>query len=431
MLTQEEYVHRVLELQRQGWSIKEIAAEVEYHPATVSKWLKAGGPPPKRQVNPAERAVGDRWAKRIDQLIAPPSKLLATSVYEIVSAEGYTGSYPSVVRHVRARRGPRFRVAPQVSVPIETGPAEECQFDFSDCSERGRAFGIADTLWCFGLVFCWSRHLFWWFTTSVDREHTMEGLVRGFEHAGGVPKVARTDRMGALGTSQGKRFVFHPPTVDFAAHHQVEVKACQARDAKRKGKIERPFRGLEASFLEELAVLGAPGSIPELNGQSGRWLSGRVNGRVHSTTGEVPTDRLETERRFLSPLPRRRYDTAYAEPRRVHLAVPLIHWKGVRYSVDPGCVGQKVAVREEVDSGELTIAWAGQPVGRHAVHPSGSPDVWDPVHRADAERAALGHSRPPLRLVGDPAPLPRPGDGYADYDVEAPDLAARYGEASR
>ena len=48
MLTQEEYVQRVLELQRQGWSMKEIAAEVGYHPATVSKWLKAGGPPAAR-----------------------------------------------------------------------------------------------------------------------------------------------------------------------------------------------------------------------------------------------------------------------------------------------------------------------------------------------------------------------------------------------
>jgi hypothetical protein len=79
-------------------------------------------PPAKRAVNPSERAIDDRWAARIDALIAPPSRLLSTSVYEIISAEGYTGSYPSVVRHVRARRGPRFRVAPQVSVPIETGP---------------------------------------------------------------------------------------------------------------------------------------------------------------------------------------------------------------------------------------------------------------------------------------------------------------------
>lgn len=152
MLTQEEYVQRVLELKRQSWTITEIAAEVDYHAATVSKWLKEGDPPPKRTVNPAERVIDDRWAKRIDALIAPPSKLLATSVFEVVTAEGYDGSYPSVVRYVRERRGPRFRVAPQVSVPIETGPGEESQFDFSDCSVRGRQFGIADTLWCFGAI---------------------------------------------------------------------------------------------------------------------------------------------------------------------------------------------------------------------------------------------------------------------------------------
>jgi transposase len=429
MLTQEEYVHRVLELKRQGWSVTEIAAEMGYHPATVSKWLKQGGPPPARRVDPSVRAIDERWAKRIDALIAPPSKLLATSVFEIIKAEGYPGSYPSVVRYVRDRRGPRFRVAPQVSVPIETGPAEECQFDFSDCSERGRQFGLGETLWCFGAVLCWSRYLFWWFTTSVDRQHTMEGLVRAFEDAHGVPKVARTDRMGALGTSQGRRFTLHPPTLDFASHHGVEIKACQARDAKRKGKIERPFRGLEASFLEELAVLGPPGSVGELNQVSRLWLAERVNGRVHSVTGEIPAERLSTERRFLSPLPRRRYDTAYAEPRTVHVAVPLITWKGVRYSVTPACIGQKVACREEVDSGELTIAWAAQQVGRHGVVPSGSPDVWDPAHRAAAEAAALSRTRPALRLVTTGNVTPRPADPYASYDVEAPDLAARYGEA--
>ena len=430
MMTQEEYVQRVLELQRQGWSVKEIAADVGYHPATVSKWLKQGGPPPKRSVSPASRVVDDRWARRIDQLITPPSKLLSTSVFEIIRAEGYPGSYPSVVRHVRARRGPRFRVAPQVSVPIETAPGEECQFDFSDCSVRGRQFGLSEVLWCFGTVLCWSRHLFWWFTTSVDKEHTMEGLVRAFEDAGGVPRVARTDRMGALGTSQGKRFNLHPPTVDFASHHGTEITACQAKDAKRKGKIERPFFGLEASFLEELAVLGPPSSIAELNRLAQAWLAERVNGRVHSVTGETPAGRLVVERRFLSPLPSRRYDTAYAEPRRVHLAVPLIHWKGVRYSVTPGAIGQKVACREEVDQGELAITWAGLDVGRHTIAPSGSPDVWDPEHRKAAEAAALGRTRPALRLVRTGVPEHRPADPYAGYDVEVPDLAARYGALS-
>src|SRR5208283_3123269 len=269
----------------------------------VSNWLKQGGPPAGRRVDPAVRAVGERWQGRIGELITPPSRLLSTSVFEIIKAEGFTGSYPSVVRAVREVRGPRFRPAPQVSVPIETAPAEESQFDFSDCAARGRVWGISDTLWCFGAVACWPRYLTWWFTDSVDRQHTFEGLLRHYEELGGVPQRSRTDRMGALGTSQGRRFTLHPPAIEFAVHHGTEIKACQAGDAKRKGKIERPFRGLEGSFLEELAVLGPPSSIDELNATSRVWRARRVNGRVHSVTKEIPTVRLDTERRFLRPLP--------------------------------------------------------------------------------------------------------------------------------
>ena len=36
------------------------------------------------------------------------------------------------------------------------------------------------------MILCWSRWRLWWFTTSVDREHTFEGIVRFFEAAGGV-----------------------------------------------------------------------------------------------------------------------------------------------------------------------------------------------------------------------------------------------------
>lgn len=431
MLSQEEYMD-VQALKRQGWTIAEIAGELGYHPATISSWLRNGGPPAKRVVAPSQRVVDERWAARIAELITPPSRLLATSVFEIIATEGFAGSYPSVSREVARQRGPRFRRAPQVSVPIETAPGEESQFDWSDCSERGRNWGLADELWCFGAVSCWSRHLHWWFSTSIDRQHTFEGLVRHFEAIGGVPRRARTDRMGALGASQGRRFRLHAPAVDFARHHGVEIVACAAGDAKRKGKIERPFRGLEESFLEELAVLGPPSSIAELNDRARRWLATRVNGRVHSTTGVAPDVRLDQERRLLAPLPRRRFDTAYAEARRVHVALPLVAWDDVRYSVPPDCLGQVVACRVEVDSEVLEIAWGGARIARHGLMPPGSPDVWDPAHRAAAEAAALGRNGRALRLVPAPASSPPAAPPalelpFGDYDVEAPDLAGRYG----
>ncbi len=120
----------------------------------------------------------------------------------------------------------------------------------------------------------------------------MEGLVRFFEHVGGVPKVLRTDRMGALGRSQGRRFTLHPPALAFAQFHGTEIRACQARDAKRKGKVERPFRDVKERFLEECSATGAPKSLAELNERAAVFLAERIHSRRHRGTGDVPADRL-------------------------------------------------------------------------------------------------------------------------------------------
>lgn len=421
-MTQEEFMD-VLAMRRQGLSIAEIAAETGYHRATISKWLKAGGPPPVR-VATTPPAIDARWSARIDELLRAAPLLLATSVFEILRTEGYSGSYASVVRELRSRRGARFRGRAAVSTRIETPPGEEAQFDFTDATGWGDEWGIPGLV-CFSAILSWSRWRWWWFTTSVDREHTFEGLVRFFEAAGGVPKVLRTDRMGALGSSQGRRFKLHPPAQEFARFHGTEIRACQAADAKRKGKVERPFRTLKEAFLEEQR-LNPPGGVAELNARVGPWLAARVHDRANRTTGVAPAERLAGERRLLGALPRRRFDTAYVEVRRVHVAVPQIEWRGVRWSVPPACVGQRVEVRHEVDTDRLEIRWAGQLVRSHRLPRGGEREVWDGDDWAAAQACALGE-RPRLAVVGN-SDTDRParagrleiGDGY---DVDAIDLA--------
>jgi len=419
----------VLAMRRQGMSFKEIGDELGYHPATISKWVRAGGPPAARTVAESDRVIDPVWADRLTALLVGNSKLLATSLFEIISAEGFEGSYPSVVRWVRDQRGPRFRAADGASVPIETGPGEEAQFDFSDCSTWAQSVGLGPVLWCFGMILCWSRWRTWWFTTSVDREHTFEGLCRFFDAAGGVPKVARTDRMGALGQSQGRRFKLGPEALEFARHHSTEITACQAGDAKRKGKVERPFRDLKESFLEELVVTGVPASIDELNDRGQAWVDRRVHARAHRATRVPPAERFEIERGFLQALPARRFDTDYVEARRVHRALPFIVWDGTRYSVPPACLGQLVEARVPVDRDELTVCWAGNVVARHRLAASGGVDVWDPAHRVAAETAALGSNRArhlrvvtPAEAPAVPAAVQRIELGDGDFDVAAPDL---------
>ena len=105
MLTQEEFMD-VMRLRRQGWTITEIADELGYHPATISSWLRNGGPPPKRAVAASQRVIDDRWSARIAELISPPSRLLATSVFEILRAEDYAGSYRRSCARSAANAGP-------------------------------------------------------------------------------------------------------------------------------------------------------------------------------------------------------------------------------------------------------------------------------------------------------------------------------------
>jgi transposase len=263
MMTEEEYMD-VVALARQGWTITEIAAAVGHHPATVSGWLKKGGPPPRREIDPALLVVDEHWRERITQLLKTNPNLLATSVERLLRAEGFEGSYPTLVRHLRGVRGVHRRQDPAVSVPIDTAAGEEFPFDWSDCCAWGQAWGLGE-LHCFGAILSWSRYRHWWFAPSVDRYHTFEGLVRFFEDAGGVAGIGRTDRMGALGVTRGKTFRFVPEALQFAAAHGFAFRACATGDAKRKGKVERPFGELKASFLEEMAAVGPPGSIAELN----------------------------------------------------------------------------------------------------------------------------------------------------------------------
>ncbi|HEU0042401.1 MAG TPA: IS21 family transposase [Jiangellaceae bacterium] len=424
MMTQEEFMD-VQVLRSAGWSIRQIAEHVGYHPATVSAWLKGGGPPGKRSASPDEQIVDERWRVRIAGLLAQNASLQATSILRIIKAEGFDGSYPSLTRYLREVRGTLRGRAAAVAMPIDTAPGEEFQFDWSDCNPWGRRWGWDDELHCFGAVLCWSRRKRWWFTCSIDRPHTLEGLAGWFDDLDGVPAVGRTDRMGQLGQSRGRSFRWDPPALEFARHYGVALKACAAGDAARKGKVERPFRDLKSGFLAEMD-LDPPADIGELNRRAERWLAVHAHAVRHRSTKVTPDERFRIEQPLLGRLPRVRFDTARREPRRVG-RFPLIEWDAVFYSVPPDAVGALVEVRQPVTEAIVEFRLAGQLVAVHRLAAPGAEPQWLPEHRAAGEAIALGRHGRHLRAVDTvdgtaaaPAPLLDLGDG--DYDVDTPDL---------
>ena len=55
MMNQKQYMD-LHSLKNEGWTNVEIAQELGHHPATVAKWLNAGGPP-GRAATDVERPV--------------------------------------------------------------------------------------------------------------------------------------------------------------------------------------------------------------------------------------------------------------------------------------------------------------------------------------------------------------------------------------
>lgn len=138
MMSQEMYVN-IYDLRKQGWTMQEIADETGWRRTTISDYLKNGPPPSAR---PTEASVmTEHWQQRIVAMLTKSPRMQAISVYNKLLAEGFEGSYPTVVRAVREIRGPRFRAASAVSVPIFTDPGEEAQFDFCDLSGWAVRFG--------------------------------------------------------------------------------------------------------------------------------------------------------------------------------------------------------------------------------------------------------------------------------------------------
>jgi hypothetical protein len=112
--------------------------------------------------------------------------------------------------------------------------------------------------------------------------------------------------------------------------------------------------------------------------------------------------------------------------------LPLIEWHGVRYSVPPVCLGQRVEVRQPVDEDRVVVRWAGTIVATHGIARHGVREVWDPEHRRQAEHGALTrHARGHLRVVDahandelsqNGAELTRLALPACDFDVATPDL---------
>jgi transposase len=365
----------------------DIAEQLGVHPRTVRRALQRGGPPARR---------GGRRGSLLDPYRLAVDRLLADGVWNGVviwrelQAQGYRGGVSILRDCLRPKRPLR---PGRATVRFETPPGRQLQSDWA--THRTVIAGEAITVHLTVNTLSYSRRFHFWATDTEDAEHTYEGLVRAFEWFGGAPGEVLVDnqKCAVLQHSRGGEVRFHPRFVDLAGHYGFAPRACRPARAQTKGKDERNVGYVKHHFFVRYRAFE---SWAHLNQLAEQWLREEADRRVHGTVHEVVAARFAREAPTLQPLPARRYDTAYQEPRQVSWDA-YVEVRGNRYSVPASLAGRLVTIRLSLE-GQLGVYDDDQRVAQHVLQPAERGWVTVPAHHAALWARAVQVERRPLAV---------------------------------
>lgn len=241
----------------------------------------------------------------------------------------------------------------------------------------------------------YSRRFHFWCTDCEDAEHTYEGMLRAFEHFGGVPREVLVDNQKSTVIAHriGTKVQFNPRFVDFAGHYGFVPRACRPYRARTKGKDERMVGYVKHNFFLRHRRFD---SLAHMNQLAEQWLKEAADPRMHGTVREVVAERFEREAPHLGPLAQVRYDTSYHEQRFVHWD-GYVDVRGNRYSVPDHLCGSMVEVRIGIE-GDMRVYAGDQLVSSQRLRPASEGWVTVPGHHRRLWQKALSVERRDLSV---------------------------------
>lgn len=407
----EEKRQQVIALGRLGWSLRRIEAETGVRRETAGGYLKLAGVglrppgrwgrgPPKpankvttdfgagiatgTEAKPANEVTTDpAWPVRshcavYHELIAEAvgRRRNAVAIYQqLVDDHGYSHSYESVKRYVRAMRGAR---TPEAHPVIETAPGEESQVDYGEGPMvRDPKTGKYRRTRLFVMTLGCSRKSVRLLCFKSSAEVWAQLHEKAYRRLGGATRTTVLDNLkeGVL-TPDVYKPKLNPLYRDVLKHYGVVALPCRVRHPDRKGKVEAgightqrtPLRGMRFESLEEAQAY------------LDRWEERWADTRIHGTTKRQVAAMFAEEKPHLLPLPAEPFRYYRFGERTVHLD-GCVEVEGAYYTAPPGHIGRHVQVQWddlhvrliEPRSGTLLREHVRTAPGRYRIAPQDRP----------------------------------------------------------
>ncbi|HHH31303.1 MAG TPA: IS21 family transposase, partial [Polyangiaceae bacterium] len=333
------------------------------------------------------------------------------SLHELlVSDYGYTGSYKSVQRYVRAHfPRPKRRARRRV----ETPPGAQGQVDWGEFP-RVRVGGEACSLHAFHLVLSHSRHEAVIWSERADELAWLDVHNRALKRLGGVPAVLRVDNCKtAMGRGAGPWGEVNEVYRRYARSLRFHVDATRPRQPQEKGKVERRILGHRKGFDPRREDWS---SLEDLQAWTDEQVLASSKRRTCPVTGSSVFEAWQVEKERLGPIPLHWPEPFDLVQQRRVAKDATIRFEGRTYSVPFGLVGQVVEVHGCART--VQVVRDGSVVAEHPRR-TRSRLLVDPRHyegpSTDEVEAPipLGRMGKRLQEIYDLAPEQRPLDLYA------------------
>lgn len=330
---------------------------------------------------------------------------------------GYAGSLKSVQRYwSRTFPAPVIRARRRV----ETPPGAQAQVDWAEFPGMVLGEEVVD-LSALVMTLSWSRKRAIVWSRSKDALAWQSCHLACFQRLGGVAAVMRIDNVKtALSKGAGAWGEINPTYRRFASQMHFHVDACQVRQPRAKGKVERSVRDCR-EYLDPYS--GVFGNLADLQAWTDERMTERSGQLRCPATGTKVMQAWEQERFLLTRLPETLPEPFDVAVRRQVGDDCMASFEGRQYSVPFRFIRQDVEVRGV--SGRVLFLKNCEVV---ADHPRGTEAlvVIDPAHFE-------GPSTP--RVIA-PLPLGRMGRklqeiASAGVQHRSLDLYARLAEVAR
>ncbi len=267
------------------------------------------------------------------------AELSAQRIYQdLVSEQGYTGSYYSVRRFVKM-------LAAHTPLPfrrMECPPGFEAQVDYGTGAPVIGLDGKRRKTHVFRIVLSHSRKGYSEVSFRQTTDDFLSALENAFRHFGGVPQTIVVDNLkAAVQHPDWYDPELNPKLRDFCRHCGTVILPAKPCMARHKGKIERGVGYVKGNALKGRAFENLSAENEHLQS----WEETVADTRIHGTTRQQVAQVFEEiERPALRPLPSERFPS-FQEAQRIVSRDGHIEVARAYYSVPPEYLGRTVWVR--------------------------------------------------------------------------------------